>query len=360
MTTYYLAVQSSRILADADRSPLADINGSITDFLRGKIILATELGLNTRDTQDAAYRLDWRNVTDGGSFAAVAATGEVKWSTSTGCGVADGGAVTKAMLTCTNLDSTMTWQNGLFNLGDNLAPDSGTYVTAADIYTEFNWALDFADSLWGHQYEFRVFNTTANASAGTCVAKVTIASGRTAAISGTATAVTAEVSAKNAIAGSITAATANTTAAVVGKAAISSTITAGLAPVTAAAEVVLTPLGVSGNIDATLASVTAAAGSTVAISGSVGADLSPATGEVIGELAISGTIAAMINQLTAGVVAKAAISGDIAAALAAITGSVSATAISTDIKTINSVVIANCKSINGLPIADMKTWNGLE
>lgn len=180
MTNYYPQIQHSRFLSDADRSVLtvAD-DANLTAFVKGKIILAIMIGYNGKDTLASAYKLQWRDVTDGGSFTGggnnggdVGAAGEVKYSASSAA-MADGDAIAKAGMKCTNMDSTMTWQNGLCNVGDNLLPDSSTLDLGSDCYSELHWALDLTNADAGHQYEFRLWNNTSGATAGTCAAKVT-------------------------------------------------------------------------------------------------------------------------------------------------------------------------------------------
>jgi hypothetical protein len=180
MTSYYPSIQHSRFLKDADRSVWTTADDA--DFslpTRGKIILAIEVGYDGKDTTASAYKLQWRDVTDAGSFTGggtnggdVAATGEVKYA-ATSAVLTDGTALTTGNHKCTSLAAVMTWQNGLENVGDNLLPDSSTYDLGSDCYTEFQFALDLTDAQLSHQYEFRLWNNTSGATAGTCAAKVT-------------------------------------------------------------------------------------------------------------------------------------------------------------------------------------------
>lgn len=173
MPTYYPQLLRSRLLSDATRAGLAADDANVTAWHKGdKIILATQVGYNGKDTAAGYYRLDWRNVTDGGSFAPVAATGQIKWS-ATSAVLADGTALTQANSRCTD-PGNQTWQNGLENVADNRLPSAGTIDLGSDCFSEFQWALDTSSSLDGKQYEFRLWNLTSGVATGTCIAKVTI------------------------------------------------------------------------------------------------------------------------------------------------------------------------------------------
>lgn len=175
MGTYYPNLLESRILNDyrVDQSGIAD--GDVVDWNKTlQIILATQIGYDGKDTAASAYKLQWRNVTDSGSFADVSSTGEVKWATSSSS-LVDGTALTSGNAKCTNRTADMTWQNGLESVGDNVLPDAGTFDLGSDCYTEFQWALSLADAHSGDQYEFQLYNTTEGAVTGVCLAQITIA-----------------------------------------------------------------------------------------------------------------------------------------------------------------------------------------
>jgi hypothetical protein len=176
MTTYYPQLLSSRILRDSDRSSVSASDNAIVGgwVVTDKFILATCIGYNGRDTAASAYKLQWRNVTASGSFADVAATGEIKYA-ATSAVLADGTALTSGNARCSSQSGTMTWQNGLENVADNLLPDSTTLDLGSDCYTELQWALDPAGALVNNQYEFRLWNNTSAATVGTCGATLKFA-----------------------------------------------------------------------------------------------------------------------------------------------------------------------------------------
>jgi hypothetical protein len=175
VATYYPQLHASRILYDSDRSSASSADdSSVTGIsLNTKFIVACQIGYNGKDTAASAYKLQWRDVTDSGTFADVASTGEIKWAGSSAV-LTDGTAVTSTTRRCT-ARADQTWQNGLENVGDNLLPDSGSLDLASDYYTELQWALDPAGANYLHQYEFRLWNNTSAATVGTCVAKLTTA-----------------------------------------------------------------------------------------------------------------------------------------------------------------------------------------
>ncbi|MDD1736587.1 MAG: hypothetical protein LUQ21_03925, partial [Methanothrix sp.] len=73
-TSYYPQLLASRILYDSDRSSASSANDAdVAGWLKTrKFILATQIGYDGKDTAASAYKLQWRNVTDSGSFADVA------------------------------------------------------------------------------------------------------------------------------------------------------------------------------------------------------------------------------------------------------------------------------------------------
>ncbi len=190
MTTYYPQLLASRILWDSDRSSASSVDDAdVTAWVKAnKIIVACQIGYNGKDTTASAYKLQWRNVTDSGSFADVSSTGEVIYSASSST-LVDGTAVTSTTRRC-SANADQTWQDGLENVADNLAPNSGTIDLGSDYYTELQWSLDLSNSHSGDQYEFQLYNNTAGAAVGTCLAHVTIGNFRTLDIASQSVAVT--------------------------------------------------------------------------------------------------------------------------------------------------------------------------
>lgn len=113
------------------------------------------------DATDATFKLQWRNVSDAGSFADLAATGEIKWSSSTD--LVDGNAVVVAEDSGANsincAGKGWTHRDGLEKEGAN----GFTRTIVQDRFEDFHWAvaLDSADHGNGDQYEFRLTQSDA-------------------------------------------------------------------------------------------------------------------------------------------------------------------------------------------------------
>jgi len=120
----------------------------------------------------ATFKIQWRNVTDAGSFADLAATGEIKWSTTSD--LVDGATVTSAEDSGGNLNCTgKGWsrRDGIEVEGKN----GITHTVNQDAYEDLQWAIDLtsADGTNGDQYEFRLCESGGTVI-GTCVGKLTV------------------------------------------------------------------------------------------------------------------------------------------------------------------------------------------
>jgi len=93
----------------------------INDF-----ILATRI-YGSKGAYNFAYKLKWRNVTDGGAFADVGETGEISFNADTV--LVDGQALAIGNKIC-GAQTNYTWQNGLESEGDNRLPDTNNYSLA--------------------------------------------------------------------------------------------------------------------------------------------------------------------------------------------------------------------------------------
>ena len=170
-TTYYPSLSGSRI-ANATRVWQAVEDAIITGWDKAAdFILATAITEPSKAELSYAYKLQWRNKTDAGTFADVGSTGDITYSAVTD--LVDGNAVLTGESGCTG---TGTWQNGLENEEDNLLPDSGTFILLEDHWSELHWALDCSNALDNKEYEFRLL-TTGDVEIGLCLATLTIATG---------------------------------------------------------------------------------------------------------------------------------------------------------------------------------------
>ncbi len=113
------------------------------------------------DATDATFKLQWRNVSDAGSFADLAATGEMKWATVSDL-VNDATVVEAEESGANSVDCTgKGWsrRDGLEKEGAN----GFTRTITQDAHEDFQWAvdLDSADHANGDQYEFRLTQSDA-------------------------------------------------------------------------------------------------------------------------------------------------------------------------------------------------------
>lgn len=159
---------ANRIL-NATRVAQAADNASVTNWQRtNKFIMVFQVD-EAKGPWSAAYYLCWRNVTDGGSFAQLAATGQMKWTTETD--LTQGTAVTTRACTTAGASGS-SWQNG----EEVEASSYSDSINLADeYYTEIHFAVDPADAHDGDQYEFAVYETGGYSSVGTGTGKLTIA-----------------------------------------------------------------------------------------------------------------------------------------------------------------------------------------
>jgi hypothetical protein len=173
LQTYVLDVVASRF-GEADRTPLGsaddqDITGWVvgTDF-----ILAVTWSTN-KGPMDRALRVEWRNVTDEGTFAPVGATGEITYNADTV--IVDEEDIAWSERICTTQPSGYTWVLGYGNEGDNTIPDTGTITYADDTFSEHQCALACDGAHGGDEYEFRLYDTSVGVALGTCACTLTMA-----------------------------------------------------------------------------------------------------------------------------------------------------------------------------------------
>ena len=157
----------SRLLA-ADRTALAADNGDYgTQLATAEFIVVAQID-EEKGPWNAQYKLQWRDVTDAGSFADLASTGEIKWGT--GTSLTNGTAVT--VRACTGAGgSGSTWQNGEEVEG---ASTADAINLADEYYTEIHFACSGATANHNHQYEFQLYDATNSSAIGTLAAAITI------------------------------------------------------------------------------------------------------------------------------------------------------------------------------------------
>ena len=163
-------VYSSSRLLDIDRTPLAADETAVIDWPIGdELIVALQMD-EEKGPWTATYQLRWRNVTDGGSFAALGSTGEIRWGTATD--LVNGAAITSA--SCSNVPAGSSWANGEEIEG---ASTSDSITLADEEYTETHYAINTDGSIHAKEYEFELYESTNSTSLGTSSATLTVTDG---------------------------------------------------------------------------------------------------------------------------------------------------------------------------------------
>jgi hypothetical protein len=172
-TVYYVILSASRIANSNRADQSGSDDGNVVDWVKAnEIILATLVG-TSKGPIARQYRLHWRNVTDGGSFAEVAHSGgEIEWALNSETVLSDGNSLPPGSFLCTATPEPAI-QNGLENAEDNILPDGTTYSLADEYYTEFQWALSLDNALDGKQYEFELYDVTEGTVIGSILAQIT-------------------------------------------------------------------------------------------------------------------------------------------------------------------------------------------
>ena len=153
MATAKPVLIATRIL-DADRTALAADN---TDYTVNKstkpnLIYVVQVD-EEKGAWSATYKLQWKNTTDAGSLADLAATGEITWVATTS--LVQGTAVTSKACTASG-GSGSTWQNGEEVEG---ASTSDSINLADEYYTEIHFAINLANAIEGKTYDFGVIES---------------------------------------------------------------------------------------------------------------------------------------------------------------------------------------------------------
>ena len=119
-STYYPTVKAARILYDSDRSSASSSDdAAVVGWVKtNKFILAISIAYGAKDITAATFKLQWENVTDAGSYADVAATGEVKYAATSSV------LVNSSVVTSTEKRNSYTggytWQDGEESVNDNI------------------------------------------------------------------------------------------------------------------------------------------------------------------------------------------------------------------------------------------------
>jgi len=142
-------------ICDADRTALAADN---TDYTVNKgskpnLIFVAQVD-EEAGTYTTTYTLMWKNTTDTGAFANLAATGQINWAATTN--LVQGTNVTTKLCTAAGAAGS-TWQNGEEVEG---AATSDSIALVDEYYTEIHFAINIASALEGKTYDFQIWENT--------------------------------------------------------------------------------------------------------------------------------------------------------------------------------------------------------
>jgi len=118
------------------------------------LIVAIAFDSDDMNAIDGDFSLDWRNDTDGGSYAALAASGEIKWSSASNDLVNDNAVVEaeqNGTENCSGMGVTNT--NGVEREGANSVTMSSI---GSKLVFDLQWAVDLSGCDPGDEYQFRV------------------------------------------------------------------------------------------------------------------------------------------------------------------------------------------------------------
>ena len=157
MGTWYNIVTGSRI-ASADRS--TDHSGSddnpVTDWSIGDdFVICVHQDDNGKNTVAGTYKLQWRNVTDSGSFADLAATGELNYTVGGATDLTNGTACAPGDWKCSDQGATDVDGTEREDSNDTVAFDGSDGDE-----TEHQWAIATDDAVGGKQYAFQLVDTS--------------------------------------------------------------------------------------------------------------------------------------------------------------------------------------------------------
>lgn len=160
-------LSGSRI-ANATRTWQANEDVDVTGWTKANdFIFAAAVESGAHSSATGTLQLRWRDVSDSGSFAALASTGEINWTGATD--LADGTAVATGEKGCTS--GLTTYIEGIEREGAN----DVVKALGTNEWTEHQWAVDGSGADDGHKYEFEIYDVTEGAAVGTCLADITMA-----------------------------------------------------------------------------------------------------------------------------------------------------------------------------------------
>jgi hypothetical protein len=142
-----------------------------------KAIIAVFVTDDSHNPPLEAFKLRWKNLTDGGSFADLTTSGELQRGASAGC-ISNGDPVGSSA-GCQTADADEEVENESPLLSGSLECNQNGYI-------ETQWCVDFSSALDGKEYQFEIYSNTESAAIGTLTPTITtISTGWTGKINGT-------------------------------------------------------------------------------------------------------------------------------------------------------------------------------
>jgi len=162
----------------ATRNWLAAIETSVQMTTAQQLILACNFdGDDMNIATNATFKIQWRNVSDAGSWTDLGTTGDIRYASSS-LQMTNNAALVTAESACNGTCANCTGKGWtVFDVGskERVNANGITQTVDDDEWFELQWAVDlsFADGLNGDEYEFRVTQSD-NTVIGTGLGKITV------------------------------------------------------------------------------------------------------------------------------------------------------------------------------------------
>jgi hypothetical protein len=141
--------------AESDLSYIASADTDADDQPNNKVIIVTvSIDGDDMDAISGDFFLEWRNVTDAGSFADLSATGELRWGNVTA--YANGDNPTVGELNGTENCSGMGVSGATYGIQRESANEINLSSVGEDEVSNNMWGVDLSFAVAGKSYEFRI------------------------------------------------------------------------------------------------------------------------------------------------------------------------------------------------------------
>jgi hypothetical protein len=153
--TYYAALHSTRIASATRVDQSGSNDGDVTGWDRVDDFIVATLVYADKDVGTRNFKLQWRDVTEEGAFADVAATGEINYNADTDL-TDNAWTASGTYLMNTLQGSPYFWGGITDNEGDNTL----SRVYGPEVEYEHQWGLDGSGADYSHQYAFQLWDVT--------------------------------------------------------------------------------------------------------------------------------------------------------------------------------------------------------